>query len=398
MNILFVSAILPYPLFSGGQIRMYNLLEKLSQRHSIHLFSFIRKPEEAALVRHLPFVKKVTCVYRGKAWQPAYVIRSFVRGYPLVFASYDIGNMRERISHAIQSSAYDLVHIEPGYVWLSLPETRLPVVVSEHNIEHTVYGEYAKRFAFAPLRPILRYDVGKLVRWEKTVWRHAAHITAVSPDDKHYIDTVVDPKKCTVVPNGVNVHHFRYKPKKPQASGEYTFLYVGNFSWMQNRDAASYLVGKIWPVLQARYPKARLHIVGHDAPQTLKRQAQSDSIRFLEHVDDIQKEFHASDILLAPIRIGGGTKYKILEAMACGLPVVTSRVGAKGLNIESGKELVVADDMEDILGGVAKILSDASYRMRLVAGARSKVEKEYSWDSIALGLDRVWKHAYESHR
>jgi len=161
-------------------------------------------------------------------------------------------------------------------------------------------------------------------------------------------------------------------------------LYVGNFRWMENKDAAEYLIKDYWPSIAKKYPGARLRIVGKNAPR---------GPYFVGSVDTIADELNCADIMLAPIRIGGGTKYKILEAMAAGLPVVTSSLGVVGMHGESKEHFLVAESVADVLESIA-YLSDNTKRLNIVTAARELIEKEYSWDLIAQKLDCVWKEVY----
>lgn len=386
MKILFVSALLPYPLYSGGQIRMYNLLKRLSKDHEIHLFSFIRHASEKANLPQLSFCKTVTTVHRGRGWQPKYLIKSIAGPYPLLWEGYHNSEMLSVLSDEIAQGDYDLIHIEPGYVWPSVPtEHRVPIVITEHNVEHAVYDAYARAFPVYPLRPFLSLDVVKMIRWEKKSWAAAAGIVSVSAEDKAVIGESVDPKRISVVPNGVDIKEFAFRPKKTFARDRLTFLYVGNFRWMENKDAAQHLITDFWPTIREKYSDARLRIVGKNAPS---------GPYFVGSVDNIQDELNAADIMLAPIRIGGGTKYKILEAMASGLPVITSPLGTKGMKGEATTHFLLAENSADILGSIAYLLNDST-RMRIVNSARQLIEKEYSWDLIAQKLDRVWKGVHE---
>jgi glycosyltransferase involved in cell wall biosynthesis len=375
MKILFVSAVLPYPLHSGGQIRIYNLLKRLAATHEIHLFSFIRSETEKKYLPELRFCKSVTTVHRGRVWQPKYLFKTLTSSYPLLWMSYHSSEMLGLLADRISTSYYDLVHIEPGYVWPSLPETRVPVVVCEHNIEHTVYEAYAKQFPIGILRPFLMRDVVKMKSWQHHVWKRADHIITVSESDK----TFIQQSNVSVVPNGVDTKAFAFRPKKIM-SKNLTFLYVGNFRWMENRDAAQHLIRDFWPAIQNKYPNSTLRIVGKNAPA---------GPYFVGSVEKIQDELYAADIMLAPIRIGGGTKYKILEAMAVGLPVITTPRGVAGMFGENRKHFLLAQRADEVLASIA-YLRDNAKRMGLVTNARALIEKEYSWDLIAQKLDRIW--------
>lgn len=374
MKILFVSAVLPYPLHSGGQIRIYNLLKRLGEKHEIHLYSFIRFEKEKQYLPKLRFCKNVTTVHRGRVWQPKYLIKTFTSSYPLLWSTYYNAEMLAFLSDEISMGNYDVVHSEPGYVWPSLPEMSIPTVVCEHNIEHMVYEAYVKQFPIGILRPFLMYDVKKMKLWQQHVWKQANHIITVSESDK----TFIQQSNVSVVNNGVDIRAFPFRPKKSWGVKNLAFLYVGDFRWMENKDAAEHLIRDWWPAIQNKYPNATLRIAGKNAPA---------GPYFVGSVEKIQDELYAADIMLAPIRIGGGTKYKILEAMAAGLPVITTEQGIAGMDIAGS--ICVVTKPEDVVRLVAWLF-DNTNRLNMVNRARKIIEKEYSWDLIAQKLDRIW--------
>lgn len=397
MKILIVSAVMPYPLYSGGQVRMYNLLSRLSKNNEITLCTFLRSESDTQYERNIPFCKKILTYYRGHAWQPNYVMRSLLGSMPLLLTSYDHAAFREIIAQELAGGSYDVIHIEPWYVWKSLPKTDIPVVIATHNIEHEVYIEYVRRFWIPPLRPGYYWDVLKLRYWEERIWKSASELIAVSEDDARVIRKVVgEHVPVTVVPNGVDVSSFPLKIKDANTSP--VFLFVGSFTWMQNRDAVLWLIKDIWPTLRARYKGATLRIVGRGMPVKLRSNILRQGGTLLEHVEVIEDEFRNADILLAPIRIGGGTSFKILEAMASGVPVVTTSLGALGLNVKNGKELLIGDTSEEILSEVDYLLSSDKRRIAIAREARKKIVQEYAWDTIAKKQEAVWRKTYEEQR
>lgn len=388
MKILFVSAVFPYPLHSGGQVRIYNLLKKLSLKHEITLFAFIRNASEKQYIAELSFCKKVVVLPRGRAWQPKYILKTIFSSFPFLYVTYDHVFVKKMINVEMKNSKYDLVHIEPGYIYPSIPEAGLPLVVAEHNIEHSVYKGYAEAQPFPFLQDLLMKDVAKMKKWENKIWKIASHIIAVSDDDRAYIQQRVPTANISVVANGVDIDFFNFRDKRTIDSKKLTFLYVGNFSWMQNTDAVSFILQKYWNEIGIHYPGSMLRIVGKHFPKYLKRQL-PDNVIAIESVADIRSEYASADILLAPIRIGGGTRYKILESMAAGLPVITSTLGASGLQVSSGKELYIADTSEEVLSSIHSLCIDKK-RKELVSRARQLIELHYSWDRIANVQDDVW--------
>lgn len=396
MKILFVSAVFPYPLYSGGQVRIYNLLKLLSQKHSISLFCFIRDSEEAAYREKVSFCENVETVLRGRAWQFGYVTRSIVGIYPLLYASYNLTEMRLLIAKKLRDESFDLVHIEPSYVWPSLPKLKTPVVVGEHNIEYQVYERYVSHFSFVPLRPILAVDVLKHKYWEHTVWRRANHIIAVSNEDKSLIEGSSISTPVSLVPNGVDTSYFTYHKRQQRAENP-VCLFIGDFAWMQNRDSVRYLAEEIWPEIKRVVPGATLRIIGRNLSRALRDAIVRAGAEVIESVGDIRPEYEKATFLLAPIRIGGGTKFKILEAMASGLPVVATSLGAQGLSVENGKNLTLAETPAEFAQSIKRLSFDTLLVNRMSSAARRIIEKNYSWTNIAKELAAAWEKTRENN-
>lgn len=391
MNILVLSAVLPFPLYSGGQVRLYNLLKRLSCNHTITLVSYIRNIQEQSFVSELSFCHRVETIMRGHAWQIPYLFKALTTDIPLLLSTYDNNKARELIKDIIEEESIDVVHLEPGYVFLGLPHVNVPVVVSEHNIEHTIYEGYVERFPFPFIRPLLKYDVNKLKRWEDIIWHKAQHIITVSETDANII-TQKGLKNVTVVSNGVDDEWFAFKPK-PTIPTHFQAVFIGNFRWIQNQEAVKTLLTSIWPVISNNYPKATLELVGQYFPQSLLSYVNR-SVRLTENVDDIREVFSRSHITLAPIAIGGGTKYKILEAMASGVPVISTSKGIEGLDVVDNQSVIVADSMNQWVSGVGRLCEHSQFVKRLTAQARKKIETNYSWSHIADIQDAVWEHVY----
>lgn len=393
MKILFVSALLPYPLHSGGQVRVYNLLKILSRKHEITLLAFIRDQEEQKLVKNLAFCHRVETVFRGHAWQPGYVLSSILGKYPFLFSTYNNYEMRRRINEELVQEKPDLIHLEPGYVWPSLPKSPIPTVVAEHNIESTIYEGYVRRYPLVPLRSFLYLDVLKLKYWERQVWRSARAILTVSELDAAVVKSQTKNAAVFVVPNGVDPAIFPFKPKV-KISPPLTFLFIGNFSWLQNRDALRFLLRDLWPVIRSRFPKVQLQIVGKQMPEDLRLLVRKNQAKTLEDLNDITSQYHQADIMLAPIRVGGGTKFKILEAMASGIPVITTTSGAKGLVIADRREVMIADNAETTIAAIKELLK-TKVRQALVSAARKRIEELYTWEHIAETQAAVWQRIYD---
>lgn len=391
MHILVVSAVLPYPLHSGGQIRMYNLLKKLSKYHTITLVSFIRNESERKYARDLSFCKNIHMVMRGRAWQPKYYLSALFGPYPFLLATYDNQKMRELLTGLMSREQFDLVHTEPFYVLPSVPAHTLPVVVSEHNIEYAVYEGYVRRFPIPFLRPLLALDVFKLKKWERIAWKRATLLTAVSGEDAKVMEAYLK-HPVHLVPNGVDPASFPFR--SPPKRKSFTLLFVGNFRWLPNREAADTLVSQIWPAVRTKIPEATLRIVGRDIPDSLKKSVADAGGTVRDAVEDIAAEYTNADVLVAPHAIGGGTKFKMLEAMSTGLPVVTTLQGMAGLATVAGRHFVRADTVTEYVDALLAIRKNTKATEEIARNGRKLVEEKYNWFVIADALQSAWEDAY----
>jgi polysaccharide biosynthesis protein PslH len=389
MNILFVSAILPYPLISGGQIRIYNLLKELAKEHTISLFSFIRHEDERKYARELDFLRDVTMINRGWGLQLKYILPSLFGDTPLLLSTYENSEMKTAISQALQSRTFDLIHIEPFYVYPSIPDVSIPVVVSEHNVEYEVYTSYARKVRYPVVRHIQLHDADKLRKSEATILKKASAVTAVSDDDAGKLKFLSGKSNVTVVPNGVDTQYFAFE-KKTFKKKKLSFVFIGNFRWMPNIDVLHTLLDDVWPVLHGRFPQSDLHIVGANIPEWAKNLTQKNVV-IDGVIPDIRDAYRKADALIAPLSIAGGTKFKILEAFACGCPVITTHEGIAGIGGNVEKCVTIATTPNDFVEAVGDMIENEHMWQAKCSDARSLVETHYGWSAIAHTLSLVWK-------
>lgn len=389
MNILFISAVLPYPLHSGGQIRIYHLLKRLSKKHKVTLFSFIRNEEEREYIQHLSFLSNVETVYRGKALQPKYILGA-LGNLSWLLATYKNKSMTDRIAKELKDKSYDLFHIEPFYVYPSLPKTKLPIVVSEHNIEYTIYEQYVRKFPVPFMRPFLFLDVVKTRIWEEMVWKKSKACIAVSEEDKRVMDAARS-APVAIIPNGVDCNEYVFK-SRVVSEKSLRCLFIGDFAWMPNKEAVSVLLQRIWPEIHTRFPSAKLTIVGKQFPLSLNKYVTGD-IRCVGRVSDIASIYDSHNVLLAPMGIGGGTKFKLLEAFATGIHVLTTKQGAMGLSVSPTKEYLEVYTPNDYVKALEFLCTDNKHAEVMARNARKTIETVYNWDIIADQLDKVWKQS-----
>lgn len=391
MKILMITPYLPYPLVSGGQIRTYNLLKNLATKHKITLASFIRDNEEKKYLKELePYCSKVIVFKRRKAWSPINVALSAITPFPFLVCIYFDMKVRQLIKKELEMENYDLIHAETFYVMPNIPSTKVPIFLVEQVIEYLVYQRFVEGlpvWAFA-LKPLLSLDVFKIKLWERYYWKKSKRLAAMSTEDKNFIERMEASLKVDVVANGVDIDYFtktkKQKPKYP------TVLFVGQFKWLPNRDATEFLVREIWPKIKQQIKDARLWIVGRNPPSDILSFASKD-IRVDGGVEDIRIAYGASDVLLAPIRNGRGTKYKILEAMATKTPIVGTRLAVEGINVKNGQEALVATNAQELADETVRVLKDKTLGQKLAQNAYQLVSVQYNWKQISASLDSVYQ-------
>lgn len=386
-----ITPYLPYPLVSGGQIRTYNLLKNLAAKHQITLASFIRDPQEQQYVKKLEsYCKKVIVFQRRKAWSPVNVLLSALTPFPFLVCIYFNLSIRKKLQEELKSEKYDLIHAETFYVMPNIPKTDVPIFLVEQVIEYLVYQRFVESlpgWAFF-IKPLLRVDVEKIKWWEGYYWKKAKRLAAMSEEDKNFIRNFNQSLKVDVVANGVDIEHFsKTKRQKPQQP---TVLFVGNFKWLPNRDAAKYLIREIWPKIKSEIIDARLWIVGRNPPEDIQNLKTQD-VHIDPTVEDIREAYGKSSVLLAPIRNGRGTKYKILEAMATKTPIVGTRLAVEGINVKDKKEALVAANADDLARATVQVLKDPKVGEALASAAYQLVAGDYNWKKISSKLDTVYQ-------
>lgn len=393
MKILMLTPYLPYPLMSGGQTRSFNLIKNLSKKHEIILFSLIKDEKEKENIPELlKYCKKVSVFNRSKTpWTLRNLLLTGFGPYPFLVIRNLSSEEKEAIKKELTDSKYDLIHAETFYVMPHIPKTSVPVLLVEQTIEYLVYNHFIEEQAPKLLRPFLRLDVLKLKYWETHFWKQAKRVVAMSDSDRKEMRKLSPGLAIDIVPNGIDINYFSKKEKNNTPVKK--VLYVGNFTWLQNTEAVKILVNNVWPKIKKSVLGVKLWIVGTHMKSEIKNLA-SDDIEVTEGLNDIRDAYKNASVLVAPIKGPGGTRLKILEAMASALPVVTTSVGAEGLGVSNNNEALIKDDMDSLAGAAVSILTNVNLAGRLGRSGKDFVEKNYTWDKSSDKLDKIYKEVY----
>lgn len=381
---------LPYPLLTGGQTRSYNLIKRLAALgHKITLFSLIKSEEERKNVSQLQkFCEEVKIFKRpSKPWTIQNIIKTGFSFYPFLVVRNWASGERFAIEKKLGSKKFDLIHAETFYVMPHIPKTNIPILLVEQTIEFLVYKHYVDKFPFPLLKPLLYMDVWKLKYWEIKYWKQAQKVAVMSEEDKQIMRRQVHNLDIDIVPNGVDVKHF--STRVAEKSKDPVILYLGNFTWLQNREAVEVLTKQVWPNIKQKLPNAKLWIIGKSAKDFFSNLS-SEDIKVME-VEDVRSAYQQATVLVAPILSGGGTRLKNFETFASGLPVITTSIGIGGTDAKDKVHAIVEDKPEDIADAAVKLINDEKMYKKLSNNARLLVKEKYDWDVIAERLSNIYQ-------
>lgn len=395
MKILMLTPYLPFPDSSGGQIRSYNLIKDLSKKHDITLFSLVKDDSERRFIPELEkYCRKVEVFKRSKSpWTLRNILLTGFGPYPFLVIRNLSPKERAAVKEEIQKNKYDLIHAETFYVMPHIPKTDVPILLVEQTIEYLVYKHYVEGLTNLLLRLILSIDVAKLRFWETNFWKKADGVVAVSGEDREEMLKLAPDLDVGLVPNGVNLKFFKVKgswhEKEPK------ILFVANFKWLQNIEAAELLLNDVFPIIHKKDPKVKVWIVGQYIPETIRKYASKNIIIDNLKEDDqegIRKAYYESSAFVSPLRGPGGTRLKHFAAMAAKLPLITTPVGAEGLGATHGLNVIIKNDPEAMATATLEILGSEKKAKTIAENARKLVEEKFSWYKMSQYLDRIYEN------
>jgi len=393
MKILMLTPYLPYPLLSGGQIRTYNLLKKLADKHEVTLFALIKEESERQFIPEIEkYCKKVRAFKRSsKPFTLRNIIKTALSSYPFLVIRNLTPETKKAVQQELSKESYDLIHAETFYMMPNIPDTNVPIILVEQTIEYLGYESFAQKVKLPFLKQLLNLDITKIRKWEEYYWKSCTKLIAMSYDDKEFInETVQDKNKIAVVSNGVDTEWFEEKKK---ALPEHpTILSVGTFNWLPNVEAVKILVEKVWPLVKISIPNVKLWIVGNAPTKEIFEYQQKDnSITVTGGIPDIRDAFAGAHVLLAPVFSGKGTRYKILEAMASETPIVATSTAVEGLGIDNGVHALIGDTSDEMARLTLELLKDDQLQKKLARNGKNFVKRHYDWDMISLKLDSLYQ-------
>lgn len=391
-----VTPYVPYPPSSGGQIRTYNLLKYLSLNNEITLVALYKNDEEKKYESYLEkYCKNIyLCRRPSSPWQFKNILKTIFSTSPFLVVRNFSYEAKSIIAKLLSVEKFDVIHAETFYVMPHIPETKVPTVLVEQTIEYKVYKHFVNSLAIY-LRMLIYFDIDimKLKYWERFYWKKANAVVVVSASDEKLIKSEEPQLKTSIIPNCVGDEMIIDKLDKKNFSKP-TIFFQGNFFWLQNVEAAAFIINKIYPQLNKILPNVKVVIAGQNAKKLGEFVNRDIKIINIEP-DNIQKvkdQFEKNTLFIAPIFGPGGTRLKILAAMGSGMPVISTTTGIEGLEVNNNQNVVTANTPEEFIAKIKYLLENKDKYEKIRKNAYNLVKEKYQWSKTAKELESVYKH------
>ena len=390
MKILFLSAWFPYPPDNGARIRAYNLMKGLSQKHEVFMISLLQDDSNAEDSRYLSDICEVVSVHESNWFKPRgmkSLLALFSNRPRSVVCTYD-DRIRMSIENAISRIAPDVIVASSLGIAHYVPQgVSVPKILDQHNCEYAVMKRAADKIA----NPLKRWRAAagwkKAARWEANLCRRFDAITAVSGNDRALIlKAAPDLADIHIIPNGVDTSHYDPDLWKPEHGA---LVYNGALTYSANLDAVQYFISEIYPILRQKGKDFKLRITGSNKGVDLTAIENCPGVELTGYVSDIRDVLAKSAVCVVPLREGGGSRLKILEAMAAGVPVVSTSMGAEGIDVEHKTQIMLADSAEQFAESIVQVVDNPELTSDLRTAARRFVEQKYDWSSISSRFTKV---------
>jgi polysaccharide biosynthesis protein PslH len=397
MHVLWLAHAVPYPPKAGFLTRSYHLLRELGHRHDVDVLAFIQEPWLETLFptveqgleesrRELEaFCASLTFLpidrLRHRWGKQATALRALVNGSTYTTSWLINASARAEIAAVLDRRSYDLVHFDTiGLVPYRALVGDVPATLMHHNVESHMLQRRANNTANPLARIYFRHEARKLREIERhTAPQFAAHITC-SELDRYRFRQIASKSNVVVIPNGVDCELFSSQslPIRPNS-----IVFVGSMNWYPNVDAMLFFLREIWPGLKRRVPEVTMDIAGSSPPASVVKLARSlPEVRVHGYLPDVRPLIDSAAVYVCPIRDGGGTKLKILDAFAMKKCVVAHPIACEGINVTAGRDVLLATTPEEFVAEISRLLAHDSERVAIGAAARQLAENQYSFRRI----------------
>ncbi|MGY2293217.1 glycosyltransferase family 4 protein [Pseudomonas sp. SDO528_S397] len=391
MRILWILPYSPWPATSGGKTRQFHLLRNLAARgHRITLLLHDKQavsPGDRQVLE--AFLEQVIILPRRPARSLKTLLAGLFAPYPLLASVNGLSSALQATFEQLLNEPWDVVQIEHTYTFqpyeAALVQRAQPFVLTEHNVESGLGAATYDRFP-GWARPFVRYDQWRYTRWERRVMRQAAQVVAVTDSDALTLAHIAD-KPVPVVVNGVDCAHFASARPDPATQ---RVLFLGNYEYLPNVDAIEWALDEILPRVWAQCPQARMSVCGFGMPDAWRQRWQDPRIEWQGFVPDLLALQSSCSVFLAPLRHGGGSKLKVLEALAAGLPLASTEQGVSGLDLVQGLDYLGGQTPDSLADAVVRLLQFPEAAAPMGEAGRAYVRRAHDWSVAASQLEQVY--------
>ena len=390
MKILWVKTDFLHPTTRGGQIRTLEMLRELHKRHEVHYVAFddplnpegLKRSSEYASYSY-PVQHKV--VPKNSPAFALQLLEGLTSPIPVAGARYRSAAMRNTIEKVVSANDFDAKVCDFLFPSINIADLRTWTLF-QHNVESVIWERHAQSGKTAAHRAYFKLQAKRMFEWEQKVCRSVSQVIAVSETDEKLMRSRFGIEQVSSVPTGVDVEYFE-RPKS--SSLLYDLVFVGSMDWMPNVDGMRWFLAHVFPLIRRQKPDCRLAIVGRNPPQTLLDAAKDPHITVTGTVPDVRPFLWQSALSIVPLRVGGGTRLKIFEAMAAGTPVVSTTIGAEGLPVTHGETIRIGDTAEQFATECLNLLAAPKSRQQMAQQAVELVVRNYSWEQVTKGFERL---------
>lgn len=388
MRILYIFPFIPYPPTDGGKTVCYNLLKYLSQKHQVTLATTYRDESEVANLGPLEEIcEKVLIFKRPKRWHWRNCLKAAL-GIPFPIATFSVPRMKSGLSELFQKQQFDTVQVDYYFMRQNLPDNLLqPLLLHNIVLDKGLYANYAKRSGNPLVKLAYRILSCQSGRWELKEWNRADLNVAITPDLAREMKQLGYQGSTEIQLPGVDVDYF--SPGEDSEQGDADLVFVGAMRYPPNVDAMVYFCREVLPLIREKRPDVRTWIVGQHPVPEVKALANEPNVTVTGFVDDVRPYWRKATVAVLPLRIGGGVRLKMLEALSMGKPIVTTEAGAEGSGAKAGEEFLQAESSEEMRDQILRLLDDKQLRGSLERKARDAAVNRYSWQVCGQNFEKL---------
>lgn len=397
MKILHIMPYTPVPPISGGPLRMYHIMRMLAEHHDVTVVVYSMHDDlpklRAEFSRKLRAIHVVMYGWKRRFKRIIQVL-SFWSKHSFFYTIAYSDRMQKVIDRVIAENDFDIVLTEFSSMGSYTLRTNAVKILDSHNVEYDIFRRQWLK-ANSPFRKLHYYDEYKKFYHEELAhYQKQDALFTTSSRDKDILDHEIPEIAKYVVPNGVDASYFAPSGQTPEP---HSLVFTGALSYLPNSDGVLYFLDNIFPLIQKQVPDAKIYVVGMNPSKEIIRRANTNVI-VTNFVDDVRPYVYRSSVFVVPLRMGGGTRLKVLEAMAMQKPIVSTSIGCEGINVEHGRSILIADTPQAFADETVRLLNDGALRSQLAAEGFALMNAQYEWTVIGRQIEQLIRRIHSEKK